>query len=237
MKGFLSMKSKNKLVTNKVRLEKKLKKRIIIALILLILLILLLYIFTVIVYNRGNFSITLDKNLYYTKGLIIYDNPNNKSYKPELIAPEPDNFTNISYRWLPLDLDSATSGSHNGDDYLAYTFYVENVGKEIADYWSETVIYDVVKDVDKAVRVRIYRNGDYVTYAKLSSSGNAEPNTVPFEEENLIVRDHVKNFKPGSLDKYTIVIWIEGSDPDCTDELVGGEFKFYMNFNSEYVED
>lgn len=237
MKGFLSMKSKNKLVTNKVRLENKLKKRIIIALILLILLILLLYIFTVIVYNRGNFSITLDKNLYYTKGLIIYDNPNNKSYKPELIAPEPDNFTNISYRWLPLDLDSATSGSHNGDDYLAYTFYVENVGKEIADYWSETVIYDVVKDVDKAVRVRIYRNGDYVTYAKLSSSGNAEPNTVPFEEENLIVRDHVKNFKPGSLDKYTIVIWIEGSDPDCTDELVGGEFKFYMNFNSEYVED
>ena len=237
MKGFLSMKSKNKLVTNKVRLENKLKKRIIIALILLILLILLLYIFTVIVYNRGNFSITLDKNLYYTKGLIIYDNPNNKSYKPELIAPEPDNFTNISYRWLPLDLDSATSGSHNGDDYLAYTFYVENVGKEIADYWSETVIYDVVKDVDKAVRVRIYRNGDYVTYAKLSSSGNAEPNTVPFEEENLIVRNHVKNFKPGSLDKYTIVIWIEGSDPDCTDELVGGEFKFYMNFNSEYVED
>lgn len=237
MKGFLSMKSKNKLVTNKVRLENKLKKRIIIALILLILLILLLYIFTVIVYNRGNFSITLDKNLYYTKGLIIYDNPNNKSYKPELIAPEPDNFTNISYRWLPLDLDSATSGSHNGDDYLAYTFYVENVGKEIADYWSETVIYDVVKDVDKAVRVRIYRNGDYVTYAKLSSSGNAEPNTVPFEEENLIVRGHVKNFKPGSLDKYTIVIWIEGSDPDCTDELVGGEFKFYMNFNSEYVED
>ena len=231
------MKSKNKLVTNKVRLENKLKKRIIIALILLILLILLLYIFTVIVYNRGNFSITLDKNLYYTKGLIIYDNPNNKSYKPELIAPEPDNFTNISYRWLPLDLDSATSGSHNGDDYLAYTFYVENVGKEIADYWSEAVIYDVVKDVDKAVRVRIYRNGDYVTYAKLSSSGNAEPNTVPFEEENLIVRDHVKNFKPGSLDKYTIVIWIEGSDPDCTDELVGGEFKFYMNFNSEYVED
>ena len=237
MKGFLSMRSKKKLITNKVRLENKLKKRIIIALILLILLILLLYIFTVIVYNRGNFSITLDKNLYYTKGLIIYDNPNNKSYKPELIAPEPDNFTNISYRWLPLDLDSATSGSHNGDDYLAYTFYVENVGKEIADYWSETVIYDVVKDVDKAVRVRIYRNGDYVTYAKLSSSGNAEPNTVPFEEENLIVRNHVKNFKPGSLDKYTIVIWIEGSDPDCTDELVGGEFKFYMNFNSEYVED
>lgn len=237
MKGFLSMRSKKKLVTNKVRLENKLKKRIIIALILLILLILLLYIFTVIVYNRGNFSITLDKNLYYTKGLIIYDNPNNKSYKPELIAPEPDNFTNISYRWLPLDLDSATSGSHNGDDYLAYTFYVENVGKEIADYWSEAVIYDVVKDVDKAVRVRIYRNGDYVTYAKLSSSGNAESNTVPFEDDDLIVRSHVEKFKPGALDKYTIVIWIEGSDPDCTDELVGGEFKFYMNFNSEYVED
>ena len=41
----------------------------------------------------------------------------------------------------------------------------------------------------------------------------------------------------GDLDKYTLVIWIEGSDDECTDNILGGEFKVRMRFNSEYVEE
>ena len=32
----------------------------------------------------------------------------------------------------------------------------------------------------------------------------------------------------GSVDKYTIVIWIEGDDPECTDDLLGGVIKMSM---------
>ena len=230
------MSKKIKLVTEKVKREKKTKKKLLIVLILLLLLLLLLYLATGIIYNKGNFSITLDKNLYYTRGLVVYDNPEDKTYKSELFAEEPNHFTNVSHRWLPDDLDNSNGGSHNGDSYLAYTFFVENTGEEIADYWSEVVIYDVIQNVDDALRIRIYRNGEYVTYAKLGSDGVAEPDTVPFQKDDLVVRNHVESFKPGDLDKYTIVIWIEGSDPECTDYLVGGEFKFYMDFNSEFVE-
>ena len=38
-----------------------------------------------------------------------------------------ENMTNISEHWLPSGLDS-TDGSHNGDNYIAYTFYLRNVG-------------------------------------------------------------------------------------------------------------
>ena len=31
-------------------------------------------------------------------------------------------------------------------------------------------------------------------------------------------------FKPGGVDKFTVVMW-QGDDPDCTDELIGGVFK------------
>ena len=45
--------------------------------------------------------------------------------------------------------------------------------------------------------------------------------------------DHVASFGPGQVDKYTIVIWVEGSDLECTDNILGGEFQVHMNFNSE----
>ena len=208
-------------------------------LILIILMLLLSFVyFTVgIIYNSGNFSITLDKNLYFDKGLIIYDDFNYKVYRTELYAEVPKTFDNIYYKWLPDNLDQYEGGSHNGDNYLAYTFYIENIGEQVSDYWSELVIDDVIKNVDEAVRIRVYRNGEYVTYAKLSSRGTAEPETVPFESDELVVREHVANFEPGDKDKYTIVIWVEGSDPECTDNILGGEFKVHMDFNSEYVED
>lgn len=231
------MKKELKLSSKKMQKEKKLKRNLRIALIIIFFILLLLYFVVGIIYNNGNFSISLDRNLYFDKGLIIYDDPSYKVYRTELLAEAPKTFDDISYKWLPNDISEHAGGSHNGDNYLAYTFYIENQGEETADYWSEVVIEDVIKNVDDAVRVRIYKNDEYVTYAKMGSDGVPEPNTVAFQEENLVVREHTENFKPGDIDKYTIVLWIEGSDPECTDNILGGEFKVSMQFNSEYVED
>ena len=30
------------------------------------------------------------------------------------------------------------------------------------------------------------------------------------------------------MTKYTIIVWLEGNDPDCTDDIIGGEFKIDM---------
>lgn len=231
------MKSKITLNTDKLRREKKLKKIFKISLLVLTMTLLITYLVIGIIYNNGNFSISLDRNLYFEKGLIIYDDPEYKVYRSELHAKVPNTFDNISYKWLPDDLDNHKGGSNNGDNYLVYTFYIENIGEKVSDYWSELIIDDVIKNVDEAVRIRVYKNGKSVTYAKKSARGKPEPNTTPFESEHLVVREKVANLKPGDKNKYTIVLWIEGSDPDCTDNILGGEFKVYMEFNSEYVED
>ena len=42
-------------------------------------------------------------------------------------------------------------------------------------------------------------------------------------------------FKVGDIDKYTIVIWVEGDDPECTDDLIGGEIKMHMTLTEEHI--
>lgn len=230
------MKSKVKLSASKVKQEKKTNKIFRIVLILIILILLILYFVIGIIYNRGNFSITLDKDLYFESGLMIYDDPEYKVYRSELLAPAPDTFDSMSYKWLPDNLGEEKLGTHNGDNYLAYTFLIENTGDKVVNYTSRVVIEDVIKNVDEAVRIRVYKGNEYVTYAKLSNTGEPEEDTVPFLEDKLVMEEQVENFKPGDINKYTVVMWIEGTDPDCTDNILGGEFKAYMNFSSEDAE-
>ena len=231
------MQNKLTLKSKKLKHEKKLKRIILLILIILILLLLLAYFVVGIIYNSGNFSITLDKNLYFDKGLIVYDDDTYKVYRTELYAEVPQTFDNIYHKWLPEDLHEHEGGSHNGKNYFAYTFYIENTGEQTSDYWTELVIDDVIKNVDDAVRIRVYRDEQSITYAKMASNGIAEPDTVPFESDELIVREHIIDFTPGSISKYTIVLWIEGSDPECTDNILGGEFKVHMDFKSENTEE
>lgn len=161
------MKKKHvQLSSTKLKREKKTKLMLRIILISTFFVLLILYFVIGIIYNSGNFSITLDQNLYFDKGLIIYDDPVYKVYRTELYAEAPNRFDNVSHTWLPKDIDELGGGSHNGKNYLAYTFYVENQGVSVSDYWSEVVIDDVIRNIDDAVRVRIYRNGEYVTDRK-----------------------------------------------------------------------
>lgn len=226
------MNDKLKLKGNNIKHEKKIKKIFKIALVIIILILLVLYFVVGIIYNSGNFSITLDKDLYFDNGLIIYDDPEYKVYRSELLAPSPETFDSWSIDWFTEDLDN-TLGSHNGDNYLAYTFLIENTGSEVTDYYSKIIIDDVIKNVDEAVRIMVYKNGQAVTYAKLSSLGQPEPDTVAFQDDNIVASEHVTNFKPNDINRYTIVLWIEGNDPECTDNLLGGEFKVQMNFSSK----
>ena len=146
--------------------------------------------------------------------------------------------TNISIKWLPQNINNETDGSHNGDNYIAYTFYVENQGTEATNYWYRMVIDDVIKDADEAIRVMIYRNDEKVVYAKESTmDGQPEKGTTAFlkDEDGTIILQKRENIEPYELDKFTIVIWIEGDDPECTNSLLGGEVKMHMDITEDHI--
>ena len=228
---------KNEVVTSasKIKRKKKIVKILKLILLILLLLLLILYVVFAVIYNNGSFSITLDRNLYVKNKIIIYDDPDYKVFRTELNAETMQFIDNMSSTWLPDNLNDRSDGSHNGENYVAYTFYIENLGEEIADYWSEIVIDDVVKNVDEAVRIKVYKNGEPTIYGKISKNGTPEKNTVPFSSDTIVATDRVENFGPGNINKYTIVLWLEGNDPECTDNILGGQFKIHMDFKSEII--
>lgn len=221
----------------KVLKRKLFKKVVIVASLSLLILISAIYLFLYIIYAGGRFTVTLDKNLSNRKNVFLSESGNVKGKAWELSADTIDYMDNISIKWLPDNLNEVGTGSHNGDNYIAYTFYVINVGEETVDYWYEIDIDDTIKNVDEAARIMIYRNGTPTVYAKKSKiTGESEPDTKKFTSEKIAVLEHRENFKPNTKDRYTVVLWIEGDDPECKNDLLGGEIKLHMDFTEEHIE-
>ena len=220
-----------KLTADKIKRRKKRYKVAKLILLVVILLLALAYTVFAFIYNGYNFTISLDKNLYYDNKVIIYDSSDYKVYRQQIKVDSLEYFDNISEKWLPKDLDDS-EGRHNGENYLAYSFYIENQGIDPVDFWAELIIEDVIKGLDEAIRFKIYYDGVATTYAKESDKGTPEKGTTKFHDEDTVMLQHVENFEPGQIHKYTIVMWLEGTDPECTDNILGGEIRAYMTFNS-----
>ena len=45
-----------------------------------------------------------------------------------------------------------------------------------------------------------------------------------------------KHLKPLESDHFTVVIYLEGDDPECVDAIIGGELKLKMEIMEEHVE-
>ncbi len=208
-----------------------------IAFLLLLILISVIYLFLYIIYAGGRFTVSLDKNMSNRKNVFLSEDGNVKNKARKLSADTIEYMDNISIKWLPDNIDTEKNGGHNGDNYIAYTFYVINSGKEKVNYWYEIDIDDTIKNVDEAIRIMIYRNGERTVYAKKSKdTGQAEPGTKKFISSKIAVLEQRKNFKPSSKDRYTVVVWIEGDDPECKNDLLGGEIKLHMDFTEEHVD-
>lgn len=211
------------------------KTKVVISIILLVMIF--AFIILSVIYKGGQFTITLDQRLANDNKIVIYEDNEIKENKRKLSARDLEFMDNISIDWIPTNIDTEANGSHNGDNYIAYTFYVENEGTDTVDYWYSIVIDDVIKNVDEAARVMIYLNGEKTVYAKINALTNEpEKDTTPFFSKDKAVLEERKAFSPGDIDKFTVVIWLEGDDPDCTDNILGGEIKMHMEIREEYTD-
>lgn len=226
-----------RLNSEKIRSRERKIKIIRLGILVLILFLIIIYFLLRIVYETGNFTISLDPKLMDQSGIIMYERLQEKQVRRILEAEKKEFIDNISVNWLPPNIENEGEGSHNGDNYIAYTFYIENQGSTTLNYWYTIVVDDVIRNVDKAIRVRIYRNGESTTYARANeSTGEEETGTTKFFSDTNVMVEPRREFKPGDIDRFTIVIWIEGDDPDCIDELIGGEMKMHMEITEEHIE-
>jgi len=232
------MNSEVEVKAQKIYKREVFKKIVKITFLFLLIVTSIIYLVLYVVYAGGRFTVTLDKNLSNRKNVFLSESGKPSGKTRELGAETIDYMDNISINWLPDNIDNEGTGAHNGDNYIAYTFYVINSGKENVHYWYEIDIDDTILQVDEAIRIMIIRNGEKTVYAKKNKvTGKAEEGTKKFVSKSIAILEQRKNFKPNAKDRFTIVVWIEGDDPECKNDLLGGEIKMHMDITEEHVDE
>ncbi|MDO4748102.1 MAG: hypothetical protein Q4A12_02885 [Eubacteriales bacterium] len=208
--------------------------------------LLILWIISWLLTTIGDLVISVE-NGAAKEGIIISEslNEDGTANDPELqlSAQNVTEVTNITYEWLPNNLDTEADGQHNGENYLAYTFYLTNNGTETLDYDSTLKFTGIARNADEALRIMIYKNGEPTIYAQKNRDNSPLEDIVNFEfvegsddlnlEDYVILNDTTKGIKPNETVKYTIVTWIEGNDPECINDIMGGYVKMQWFFNVE----
>lgn len=210
--------------------DTKVIKKVLVIMLSIILSLLVIWLISMFVTQWGDLVINTDRNLLQ-KGFVMSTTEDFKKTAIQLSAPHVKDVTNITYDWLPKDLDKH-EGSHNGDNYLAYTFYLKNGGTKSFDYTGTMEITGSANGMDEAVRIMIYKNGEPLIYAKpqYKNRKQAETGTIAFLDDTTVMNTMTKDFKPGAVDKYTIVIWVEGNDSECVNDILGGYIRSKILF-------
>lgn len=80
-------------------------------------------------------------------------------------------------------------------------------------------------------------NPGYMTQDKMdyfgveSAEGMYQLEAVPFMSSDVVCAGTRKGIKDEEYDKFTVVIWMEGEDPECVDDIIGGNLEFSMSFS------
>ncbi len=207
--------------------------------------------------QSGEFVIRVDHP--GEKRLVLCDTPDFPEEYLTLTGTAITEAYNISIFDISREV-AAIDGDHNGQDYVAYTFYVKNVGFDPITYNYSLNIRRATKGIEHAAWVQFYQNDELEILAMESKDGTPESQssdwklpfqeaakypeqysynektgiytltTIPFESDNIVKTDAREAIQPQEIDKYTVVIWLEGEDPECIDDILGGSIEMIMNF-------
>lgn len=191
--------------------------------------------------NAGNFVISVDK-IAQNRGIILSTEPNFRVPSARLMSDPISEARDMTYSWLKIEEVSATYGNYKDIDYdyVAYTFYILNHGSESVDVSYHIRITDVFNNLDEAVRILVIEDGVQTMYQKpdaLDEYGNPPyypaslPEGVDFLSDTIVMRKLFTNFKPDDVKKFSVLVWLEGYDPNTTDDILGGMIKLQMNFS------
>ena len=71
------------------------------------------------------------------------------------------------------------------------------------------------------------------TYARMAADGQPEEGTEPFLSDLVVFEGINEKLEVDETIKYTLVIWLEGDDPECLDNIRGGNVKMSMTFAAD----
>jgi hypothetical protein len=190
--------------------------------------------------NAGNFVMSVDAAAR-KRGIVITEKapPFPPLVTTTRLMSEPiSGAREVTYSWLKIEEVQETQGNYYDEDhdYVAFTFYLLNNGLETVDLSYYLRITSVYNDLDKAIRILIIEDGKETVYMKADELEgefypDGYPETTHFLTDRMVTRKFISNFRPNDYRKFSILIWMEGYDPDTTNEIMGGMIKMELVFS------
>jgi hypothetical protein len=208
--------------------------------------------------KAGSFTINLTADMLRS-GYVLSETADFKEEKSRLFSEEIQEVNNITFEDIAQDVDMI-DGPHNANNYIAYTFYIKNTGESASTYNYFLRCESQTMNVASAIWVMLFEDGKQILYAKEGANGepeglygyNTKPPfadsayyydkqyyelngkygviTTPFVSDKIVAQGMVEDVEPQEVHKYTVVMWVEGNDPECTNDIFGGYAKFSMDF-------
>lgn len=200
--------------------------------------------------QSGNFVVKVESG-DASKSIAITDDYEDRVYTNKLVANGIEGMTNTTPRWF---LDGDTSEEQNIglkeltkdlgnviDDSTAYiyTFLIVNTGTNAVSINLEMTLSNVSNGVDDAIRVmsynddsediNIYQKADsvYTEYAYYPATPTLFASENVVYDENVTVLPTTDPENPTYI-KYSVIFWLEGQDPECTEAIFNGTIKFAL---------
>lgn len=214
--------------------------------------------------KAGSFTVNLTADMLRA-GFVLSESSDFAREESRLFSEEIEDVNNITLEDIGEDVDEI-DGSHNADNYIAYSFYIKNVGEGTSSYNYFLKLDSQTMNVSSAIWIMLFEDGRQIVYAKESADGNPEELfgfrsapfgesaydydkqyyeengkfgliSTPFASDDVVAQGLVSGVEAGGVHKYTVVIWVEGNDPECTNDIFGGYAKFSMDFEKGTDED
>ncbi len=200
--------------------------------------------------QSGNFVVKVESG-DASKSIAITDSYEDRVYTNKLVANGIEGMTNTTPRWFlegdteeeqNIGLKKLTEKLGNTiDDSTAYiyTFLIVNTGTNAVSINLEMSVSNISNGVDNAVRVMSYNDDseDINIYQKVDSIDTEYkfyPVTpVSFLSDNTVYEERVTVLPTTDPEnptyiKYSVIFWLEGQDPECTEVIFNGTIKFSL---------
>lgn len=192
----------------------------------------------------GNFIITLDNKDVFSSISLVEEKDSNLT-SPRLYADSVSDLPDLSFDELKLLEAVEADGNYFDPEfkYFAYSFYLVNNGLETVNIEMEYRITEVHRQTDEMIRIIIIKNDDienlsadnlkmYKKADKVPHEYNpAHPVAEQFVDDKTVFKSEIEAFAPEQRIKFTVIIYIEGEDPDSTDDKYGGQIKMSLRFS------
>ena len=198
--------------------------------------------------NSGNFVMSVDEDAF-KRGIAISENLDFSTMGRWLTADPVEDVRDTTLDYIDIFEIVNAQGAYKEtrSNYLAYTFFVQNVGSETTPIDYEVAITNQSKNIADAIRVLIIVDGrvEYIDGIRTLVSDTSTMYQAPdktdveyigdlanfklFHSSDIICKETINDLRPGQTKKISVIMWLEGEDPECIETIASGKIKIKMD--------